>query len=375
MELSAQHEIIKMSVDPEHEDHLDGQLRIAYKEGETPNIAVSEGGLQLFKPSEAGSTQQNFEAARQALQEARNDITGLTPVSGTTLVEPDSGNTMLDDDHHDDSVEVADRKAPFPGKPLVACPDELSFTGPLLPLDTFHAIMAALLMNEVSTVSAVAQEAIVRFIQLLEDRTAQPVEVAPQHDEEEASTPKPGEEGKRSHIHRHYDLPDRARSLIRDDLINEIILALFSLDDKPAAFASLWKEDSSHSRNNVTQHEVRLVGSSYLSYPLIAFRSQDSSSKFSHFFDDPMASMSPASHEDPDAQQGVFVGLTMIAMLAETSCLPANLVESKLLPRVTTCARDPLIVLKKQSVEVLASLCKAVSEEAVSTHIVSAPIL
>ena len=81
--------------------------------------------------------------------------------------------------------------------------------------------------------------------------------------------------------------------------------------------------------------------------------------------------MSPASHEDPDTQQGVFVGLTMIAMLAETNCLPVELVENKLLPKVTACARDPLIVLKKQAVEVLASLCKAVSDEAVTSHIVS----
>ena len=127
--------------------------------------------------------------------------------------------------------------------------------GPLLPLDTFHSLMAALLMNEVSTVSAVAQEAIMRFVQLLEDKRAQPAE-ASHHQEEEAGTPRPGEEGKRLHIHRHYDLPDRARLLIRDDVINEIVLALFRLEERPVAFASLWKEDASQSRGNITMPEV-----------------------------------------------------------------------------------------------------------------------
>lgn len=242
--------------------------------------------------------------------------------------------------------------------------------GPLLPLDTFHSIVAALLMNEVSTVAAVTQEAIVRFIELLEDKTVKPSDNN-QQPEEEASTPKPGEEGKRMHIHRHYDLPDRARLLIRNDLIDEIVLALFRLDERPPAFASLWKDDPSQSKANITMPEVRLQqDSSTTVTPDICFQ-QDSSSKFSHFFDDPMASMSPTSHEEPDAQQGVFVGLMLIALLAEAHCLPVDLLEEKLLPKVTACARDPLIVLKKQSVEVLASLCKAISDEAVTSAIVS----
>lgn len=130
-------------------------------------------------------------------------------------------------------------------------------SGPLLPLDAFHGIMAALLMNEASTVSAVAQEAIVRFIQLLEDRNVKPTETT-ENVEDALDTPRASEEGKRTHIHQHYDLPERARLLIRDDLIDNIVLALFQLENKPAAFATLWK-DESNQRPNLTLHDVRPV--------------------------------------------------------------------------------------------------------------------
>lgn len=63
--------------------------------------------------------------------------------------------------------------------------------------------------------------------------------------------------------------------------------------------------------------------------------------------------------------------MTLIAMLADTSCLPVDLLEQRLLPNVIKCAREPLIVLKKQAVEVLGSLCRSITENAVQYDIVS----
>lgn len=98
-----------MSADAEDEDRLDGQLRKAYKEGLFPSIAVSAGGLQLFKPTESEQTGGNAEGIRQALQGAKPHVLDDTPFSGTTLAELDSGDTMLDDEQ-DDSIDVADRE-------------------------------------------------------------------------------------------------------------------------------------------------------------------------------------------------------------------------------------------------------------------------
>jgi hypothetical protein len=84
-----------------------------------------------------------------------------------------------------------------------------------------------------------------------------------------------------------------------------------------------------------------------------------------------MASTSPTSADEPDLQQGVFVGLTLVAMLAETNCLSVEYVETRLLPAVVRCAQDPLIVLKKQAAEVLASMSRTVTELVVTKSIVS----
>jgi hypothetical protein len=97
---------------------------------------------------------------------------------------------------------------------------------------------------------------------------------------------------------------------------------------------------------------------------------QDYQTKFSQFFDDPKPSVSPPADDEPDSQQAVFVGLTMVALLSETNCLPVQLVEEKLLPLVAECGEDPSIVMKKQTAEVLASMSKAVTEEAVTSIIV-----
>lgn len=109
-------------------------------------------------------------------------------------------------------------------------------------------------MNEVSTVSAVAQEALVRFVQQLQDDKVS----VPDSPGVGASieTPRPDVEGKKPHTHRHYDMPERARELLRDDIVNEIVLALFHMDERPAAFASLWKNQSSPSRDATGHQEV-----------------------------------------------------------------------------------------------------------------------
>lgn len=89
---------------------MDGQLRTAYKEGLSPNIAVSASGLQLYKPISADIDRGDMDDARQAFQSGKAHTTGDTPVSGSTLVEPDSGTTMLDE-QHDNGVEVIDRES------------------------------------------------------------------------------------------------------------------------------------------------------------------------------------------------------------------------------------------------------------------------
>ena len=98
-----------MTIDAAHDDRLDGQLRKAYKEGLAPSIAVSAGGLQLFKPAEMEHRGSSMESIRQVFQGGTAYDSGDTPVSGSTLVEMDSGNTMLGEDHGD-GVEVADRE-------------------------------------------------------------------------------------------------------------------------------------------------------------------------------------------------------------------------------------------------------------------------
>lgn len=99
-----------MTIDAAQEDRLDGQLRKAYKEGLSPNIAVSAGGLQLFKSAENEQRGNSMESIRHAFQEGTVYGSGDTPVSGSTLVEMDSGNTLLGEDHGD-GVEVADRES------------------------------------------------------------------------------------------------------------------------------------------------------------------------------------------------------------------------------------------------------------------------
>lgn len=96
-----------MAIDAEHEDRLDDQMRKAYREGTAPNIAVSAGGLQLYKTRATEANVDDMETIRQAFRDAKD--TGDTPVSGSTLVEPDSGDTMLGDNPMD-HVEVADRE-------------------------------------------------------------------------------------------------------------------------------------------------------------------------------------------------------------------------------------------------------------------------
>lgn len=99
-----------MSIDAEHENRLDSQLRSAYKEGLAPNIAVSAEGLQLFKAPEDASTGASMASVRQAYEDAKPNGTGLTPVSGTTLVGTDSDKMMHDDDNQENGLEVVDRE-------------------------------------------------------------------------------------------------------------------------------------------------------------------------------------------------------------------------------------------------------------------------
>lgn len=110
-------------------------------------------------------------------------------------------------------------------------------------------------MNEVSTVSAVAQEALVRFVQFLQDDSLKTPD-SPPSSGGMVETPRLEDEVKRPHVHRHYDMPKRARDLIRDDVIDEIVLALFRMQERPAAFASLFKDQSSHSREITSPGEV-----------------------------------------------------------------------------------------------------------------------
>lgn len=113
-------------------------------------------------------------------------------------------------------------------------------------------------MNEVSTVSAVAQEALVRFVQLLQNENV-PTTDSPAAGADRAM-PKSDDEVKRPHVHRHYDMPKRARELLRDDIIDQVVLALFHMERKPAAFASLWKDQSLQSRDTTGTHEVSPLG-------------------------------------------------------------------------------------------------------------------
>lgn len=153
--------------------------------------------------------------------------------------------------------------------------------GPLLPLDTFHSILASLLMNEISTVSAVAQEALVRFVQMLQDDSLKTPE-SPRQNSENLDAPTNSEEVKRPHVHRHYDLPQRARELIRDDIVDEIVLALFRMDRRPAAYASLWKNQPMRSHDNSSQHEVKIALSAFVETRLtVSYRIRPPSSRIS----------------------------------------------------------------------------------------------
>jgi hypothetical protein len=99
-------------------------------------------------------------------------------------------------------------------------------------------------MNEISTVSAITQEALVRFLLRLEGKE---LPFSEPHDEDYSTDEMPSvqDDLKRPHAHQPYEISTSARERIRNDLLDEIIIPLFRMDDRPTGYASLWKDSSS----------------------------------------------------------------------------------------------------------------------------------
>jgi hypothetical protein len=121
VELSAQQQIIKLSASAVEGEQLRDRLHNAYREGASPSIAVSQGGLQLFETSGSSmadvpqangngqASRDSMDSLRAAFAASRSDVTGNTPISGSTLVESDTPDTMLGDEGSP-KLQVIDRE-------------------------------------------------------------------------------------------------------------------------------------------------------------------------------------------------------------------------------------------------------------------------
>lgn len=113
-------------------------------------------------------------------------------------------------------------------------------------------------MDEVSTTSAVAQEALVRFFMRLNNIE----QIAPPESDieimKERERALDGNE-KRSHTHGNYYMPLQAREILSDALLRDIVLALFSLEDNHAGYNSLWTRKSTDDSLPPTDTDVSVA--------------------------------------------------------------------------------------------------------------------
>lgn len=376
LEHSAQHQIAKLSPDA----NIEIQLKEAEALGVPTTMVVTMQGLSVVEaasPAEENEAESREASAREAFRQDAGE--SITPGTGSTLVDHDSNvdtpPTAIGDDEggksdHDASTQAIalDRRQLF--LRAFVCSANFHVLGPIISISAFHEVLGLLLLNDIPSVSQMAQDTVVRFLLRIQNMaipgaqedalppvTSQITAAGISRTSSQSSTSQHSHAShNRSHKHKAYALSDDARSLIRDTFIQDIVVALAHLDhEEQPELAMMIRSSANSSRGSSAETP--------------AVESDDKATRFSTFF---QSASSPPRDADEilDAQQGQFVTLCIIAGLAETHAIKRQSMEDTLLPVVLAAAKHESAHLRKQAVETLTIVMKTLDQQVISRTVV-----
>ena len=107
-----------------------------------------------------------------------------------------------------------------------------------------------------------------------------------------------------------------------------------------------------------------------------SWSSQNPSAQFSSFFDKHLDAPATSPTRNPsqqllDAEQGRFVCLNFIALIADSEGLPPKSLKNSLLPIVMRCLKDDAPEIRRMTAEALAGMARVLDDKTVTEDIVS----
>jgi hypothetical protein len=183
----------------------------------------------------------------------------------------------------------------------------------------------------------------------------------------------------RTHNHSPYEFSEEARSIVRRDILGNIIGAISNIDaDSPPQLAKLLGGRSSTESSQVQTPapEVKVYTTSQqtsndlsLIQPL---QNTDAAAQISSFFSS-TPSPHPSHHGSDhllDARQGRYVALSCLNLLIDSEAVSADLQAEYLLPIAISGARDSDPMIRMAAVDALAGLAKMAAQTDLAEQIV-----